>query len=47
MEVYTDRNPSWLQWIAPAAFDDVGLFRIVMFDLILYKLNTIISATGN
>lgn len=31
MEVYTDRNPSWLQWIAPAAFDDADLFRIVIF----------------
>ena len=31
MEVYTERNPSWLQWIAPATFNDADLFRIVIF----------------
>lgn len=31
MEIYTDRNPGWLQWIAPASFEDADLFRIVIF----------------
>jgi len=31
MAVFTERNPSWLQRLAPSKFDDKELFRIVIF----------------
>lgn len=31
MEVFTNRNPEWLEWIAPEEFCDKELFRIVIF----------------
>lgn len=31
MIVFTDRNPKWLNWIAPEQFNDYDLFRIVVF----------------
>lgn len=31
MIVFTDRNPKWLNWIAPEQFNDSDLFRIVVF----------------
>lgn len=31
MKVYTDRKPSWLQWISPDMFDDAKLLKIVIF----------------
>lgn len=31
MEIYTNRNPDWMQWIAPTSFEDAELFRIVIF----------------
>lgn len=31
MTVFTNRNPEWLNWIAPEQFNDSDLFRIVIF----------------
>ncbi len=31
MTVYSNRNATWLQWIAPERFNDEDLFRIVIF----------------
>lgn len=31
MKIYTDIKPKWLEWIAPEKFNDIDLFRIVIF----------------
>ena len=31
MAVITERNPQWINWIAPESFNDEDLFRIVTF----------------
>ena len=31
MAVFTNRNPTWLEWITPEEFTDPDLFRIVVF----------------
>ena len=31
MAVFTNRNPDWMNWIAPDRFNDHDLFRIVIF----------------
>ena len=31
MEVLTERNPSWINWITPDKFNDYDLFRIIIF----------------
>lgn len=31
MTVFVNRNPKWLNWIAPEQFNDYDLFRIVIF----------------
>ena len=31
MAIMTERNPEWINWIAPDRFNDKDLFRIVIF----------------
>lgn len=31
MSITTERNPGWINWIAPDSFNDKDLFRIVIF----------------
>lgn len=31
MAITTERNPEWINWIAPNSFEDKDLFRIVIF----------------
>lgn len=31
MAIMTERNPEWINWIAPDSFNDKDLFRIVIF----------------
>lgn len=31
MATFSDRNPTWMRWIAPEYFNDHDLFRIVIF----------------
>lgn len=31
MATFTERNPAWINWIAPDSFNDKDLFRIVIF----------------
>lgn len=38
MIVFTDRNPKWLNWIAPEQFNDYDLFRIVVSSFFIRRV---------
>lgn len=38
MAVFTNRNPDWMNWIAPDRFDDHDLFRIVVFLSFIHRV---------